>query len=39
LEKAQAIIQQAMENAYELQVPLKVDMKVGANWYDMEVLA
>lgn len=25
-----------MENAYSLQVPLKVDVEVGPNWYDME---
>ncbi len=30
------LIKQCMESAVQLKVPLKVDMKVGANWYDME---
>ena len=38
LEKAAAIIKSCMENAYELNVPLEVDMKYGRNWYEMESL-
>ena len=34
--RATVIIRNAMEQAYQLDVPLRVDMKVGANWYDME---
>ncbi|MBX3000530.1 MAG: DNA polymerase I [Caldilineaceae bacterium] len=30
------IICDEMENAYSLRVPLKVDVEVGPNWYDME---
>jgi DNA polymerase-1 len=30
------IVCDEMENAYSLQVPLKVDVEVGPNWYDME---
>ncbi len=33
------LVRDAMENAYPLIVPLKVDMDVGPNWYDMEPLA
>jgi DNA polymerase-1 len=36
LEKAAAMIKFCMENAYELNVPLEVDMKYGRNWYEME---
>jgi DNA polymerase-1 len=36
LEKLKTIIRSAMEQAYKLEVPLKVDMKVGTNWYDMK---
>lgn len=36
LEIAKDIIRCAMEEAYKLDVPLKVDVKVGTNWYDME---
>ncbi|HHU32095.1 MAG TPA: DNA polymerase I [Clostridia bacterium] len=36
LAEATVIIRNAMEQAYQLDVPLRVDMKVGANWYDME---
>jgi len=25
-----------MEHAYQLDVPLKVDVEVGPNWYDLE---
>ncbi|MBS7527313.1 DNA polymerase I [Fusibacter paucivorans] len=34
LEKAKAILKEAMETAYMLDVPLKVDMNTGASWYD-----
>lgn len=30
------IICEVMENAYQLDVPLKVDVEVGPNWYDLE---
>lgn len=36
METAQNLIRQAMEKAYKLKVPLKVDMKFGSNWYDMQ---
>ena len=31
-----ALVREKMSNAYELVVPLKVDVKVGQNWYEME---
>jgi DNA polymerase-1 len=30
------LVKEQMSNAYELVVPLKVDIKVGRDWYDME---
>jgi DNA polymerase-1 len=30
------LIREGMENAFKLQVPLSVDIKIGANWNDME---
>lgn len=30
------LVKNEMENAYPLDVPLKVDMQVGFNWYDLE---
>jgi DNA polymerase-1 len=30
------VICEVMENAYQLDVPLKVDVEVGPNWYDLE---
>lgn len=30
------LICEVMENAYQLDVPLKVDVEVGPNWYDLE---
>ena len=30
------IVRDAMENAYTLIVPLKVDIEIGPNWYEME---
>lgn len=34
LEKVKAILKMSMENAYELAVPLKIDMNTGVSWYD-----
>ncbi len=31
-----ALIREVMETAYELVVPLKVDVEVGPNWYEMQ---
>jgi len=30
------LVKQEMEEAYQVDVPLKVDMQVGFNWYDLE---
>jgi DNA polymerase-1 len=30
------IVRQAMEGAFQLAIPLKVDLKVGRNWEEME---
>ena len=30
------IIRDSMENAFDLAVPLKVDIETGSNWQDME---
>ena len=30
------LVRETMESAYELSVPLKVDVEVGQNWYEME---
>jgi len=35
-EKMKGLIREAMEGAYQLDVPLKVDMGVGRNWYDLK---
>jgi DNA polymerase-1 len=32
-----ALLREQMSNAYKLVVPLKVDVKIGQNWYDMEL--
>lgn len=32
------LVREVMESAYSLDVPLQVDIEVGANWYDMEHL-
>ena len=32
------LVKNQMSSAYELVVPLKVDVKVGQNWYEMETL-
>lgn len=32
------LVRETMETAYSLDVPLKVDMQVGFNWYDLETI-
>ena len=34
LEEVKEIVKYIMENTYKLQVPLKVDIEVGSNWYE-----
>jgi DNA polymerase-1 len=34
LEEVKELVRNVMENAYKLDVPLKVDIEVGSNWYD-----
>jgi len=36
IETVTRLVTQEMENAYELQVPLKVEVGVGPNWRDLE---
>lgn len=36
MEEVKKLVQNCMENAIKLNVPLKVDMKTGLNWYDIE---
>lgn len=36
IDVAERIVREAMEEAFELRVPLKVDVEVGPNWLDME---
>ncbi len=36
LARVVALVREQMSSAYELVVPLKVDVKIGQNWYDME---
>ncbi len=31
-----ALVRETMESAYQLDVPLKVDVEIGPNWYDLE---
>ncbi|MDS1030749.1 DNA polymerase I [Bacillota bacterium LX-D] len=38
MEEVPSIVRSSMENVYSLDVPLKVDMKYGPNWYDMTEL-
>lgn len=35
MEEVEALVKTEMEGAYPLDVPLKVDLKKGPNWYDM----
>lgn len=35
-ERLVALVCEVMENAYPLDVPLRVDVEVGPNWYDMQ---
>ena len=32
--KVEKIVKECMNNAYKLDVPLKVDIETGVNWYD-----
>lgn len=36
MEEVKELVQDCMENAIKLNVPLKVDLKTGLNWYDIE---
>ncbi len=36
LERARVVIKQHMEGVYALDVPIKVEMKIGKNWYEAE---
>jgi len=36
LDQMQTIIKDGMENAVKLRVPLRVDMGIGVNWYDLK---
>ena len=36
LEEMKALVRENMEGAIELKVPLKVDMGIGVNWYDLK---
>ena len=38
LEAASALLRRSLSTAYELIVPLKVDLKSGPNWLDMTAL-
>ncbi|HUS85591.1 MAG TPA: DNA polymerase, partial [Anaerolineales bacterium] len=38
LEQTAAIVQDVMQDAYDLVVPLKTDAKAGSNWADMQAL-
>ena len=31
-----ALVRETMESAYKLIVPLKVDVEIGPNWYNLE---
>ena len=35
-ERLVALVCDVMENAYPLDVPLRVDVEIGPNWYDMQ---
>ncbi len=36
LDRVKTILQENMENAIELQVPLSVDLNIGENWYELK---
>ena len=36
LEEMKALVRENMEGAIDLKVPLKVDMGIGVNWYDLK---
>ena len=38
LEKVAVLVREVMESAFELDVPLQVDIEAGPNWYEMEQL-
>lgn len=38
LEQVAALVQEQMQNAFTLSVPLTVECKYGSNWYDMQTL-
>jgi DNA polymerase-1 len=38
MEEVRALVRDCMENAIQMDVPLKVDMKAGPNWYDVKSL-
>ena len=38
IDKYASLIKDKMENAVQLKVPLRVDVKSGKNWYDMQGL-
>jgi DNA polymerase-1 len=38
LEKARYIVKREMEGVAKLDVPIKIEMKVGKNWYEAETM-
>jgi DNA polymerase-1 len=38
LRKAASLVQEVMQQAYPLDVPLKTEARCGPNWYEMESL-
>jgi DNA polymerase-1 len=36
LETVSVLVREVMESAFDLDVPLQVDIEAGPNWYDME---
>jgi DNA polymerase-1 len=38
LETVAVLVREVMESAFELDVPLQVDIEAGPNWYEMEQL-
>jgi DNA polymerase-1 len=39
LKKTAKVVQQVMQSAYKLKVPLKTDAKAGPNWEQMEPIS